>query len=52
MGCNMNQLSQCTSKCDCGNLNTLMLKGNINREIESDKQKNLKNITIQKIYFK
>ena len=48
----MNQLSQCTSKCDCGNLNTLMLKGNINSEIESDKQKNLKNITIQKIYFK
>ena len=40
----MNQLSQCTSKCDCGNLNTLMLKGNINSEIESDKQKKLKKL--------
>ena len=44
MGCNLNQISQCTSKCDCGNLNTLMLKGNINSEIESDKQKKLKKL--------
>ena len=40
----MNQLSQCTSKCDCGNLNTLMMKGNVNNEIESDKQKKLKKL--------
>ena len=44
MGCNLNQISQCTSKCDCGNLNTLMLKGNANSEIESDKQKKLKKL--------
>ena len=42
MGCNLNQLSQCTSKCDCGNLSTLMIKDNGKLQIESDKQKKLK----------
>ena len=41
MGCNLNQLSQCTNKCDCGNLNTLMFQGNGRLEIESDKQKKM-----------
>lgn len=42
MGCNLNEFSQCTNKCDCGDLNTLMMKGNGKSEIESEKQKKLK----------
>ena len=41
MGCNLNEISQCTNKCDCGDLNTLMFKGTGKTEIESEKQKKL-----------
>ena len=41
MGCNLNEISQCTNKCDCGDLNTLMFKGTGKIEIESEKQKKL-----------
>ena len=41
MGCNLNELSQCTNKCDCGDLNTFMFKGSRKTEIESEKQKKL-----------
>ena len=41
MGCNLNQLAQCTNKCDCGNLDTLMFKDSGKSEIESNKQKKL-----------
>ena len=47
MGCNLNQLSQCTNKCDCGNLNTLMFKDNENTEIE---QKNANKLFKAKTY--
>ena len=42
MGCNLNEFAQCTNKCDCGDLNTLMMKGNGKNEIESEKQKKLR----------
>ena len=41
MGCNLNEISQCTNKCDWGDLNTLMFKGTGKTEIESEKQKKL-----------
>ena len=36
MGCNLDEFSQCSNKCDCGNLNTLMFKGKGKNEIESE----------------
>ena len=44
MGCNLNEFSQCTSKCDCGNLNTLMFKGSGKNELESDHSNKLKKL--------
>ena len=44
MGCNLNEFSQCTSKCDCGNLNTLMFKGSGKNELESDHSIKLKKL--------
>ena len=41
MECNLNKISQCTNKCDCGDLNTLMFKGTGKTKIESEKQKKL-----------
>ena len=34
MECNLNKISQCTNKCDCGDLNTLMFKGTGKTKIE------------------